>query len=307
VKRLSSGHYSVGLPFNEQRTRLGESYGIALRRLQSLERRLTANLKLYENYRHFLHEYESLGHMTEVKEADTQEGCFLPHHPVLKESNVTTKLRVVFDASAKTTSGFSLNDVLLTGPVVQQNLFDIVLRFRSHTIAFTADIKKMYRQVFIHPEDRGWQKILWRDNSEEAVRVYNLNTVTYGMTTAPYLATRTLIQLSEDEKRNYSDVAEIITRDIYVDDLLTGAETPEQAVALRTQITRLLSSGGFNLRKWASNYPHLIEPMTSTQQEEHWCLDPSKDHKTLGILWNPQRDCLVYRVAIHQRASKVTK
>jgi len=171
VKRLSSGHYSVGLPFNEQRTRLGESYGIALRRLQSLERRLTTNPRLYEDYRHFLCEYESLGHMTEVKEANMQEGYFLPHHPVLKESSVTTKLRVVFDASAKTTSGFSLNDVLLTGPVVQQNLFDIVLRFRLRTIVFTADIQKMYRQVFIHPEDRGWQKILWRDNSEKAVRL----------------------------------------------------------------------------------------------------------------------------------------
>jgi len=145
-----------------------------------------------------------------------------------------------------------------------------VLRFRLHTIVFTADIQKMYRQVFIHPEDREWQKILWRDSSEEAVRVYKLNTVTYGMTTAPYLATRTLIQLSEDEKQGYIDAAEIITRDIYVDDLLTGAETSEQAVALRTQIARLLSSGGFNLRKWASNYPHLIGPITSTQQEEHW-------------------------------------
>jgi len=75
------------------------------------------------------------------------------------------------------------------------------------------------------------------------------------MTTALYLATRTLIQLSE-EKRNYTDAADIITRDIYVDDLLTGAETAEQAVLLKTQIRRLLSSGGFNLRKWVSNYPH---------------------------------------------------
>jgi len=95
--------------------KLGESYGIALRRLQSLEKKLTTNPRLYEDYRHFLHEYESLGHMTEVKEAGTQEGYFLPHHPVLKESSITTKLRVVFNASAKTTSGFSLNDVLLTG------------------------------------------------------------------------------------------------------------------------------------------------------------------------------------------------
>ncbi|XP_018399905.1 PREDICTED: uncharacterized protein LOC108777491 [Cyphomyrmex costatus] len=169
-KRLSSGRFSVRLPFNNQRKKLGESYEIALRRLLSLERRLNARPELYEDYRSFLREYEALGHMTEVKEVNKKEGYFLPHHSVIKESSTTTRLRVVFNASAKTTSGVSLNDILFSGPTVQQDLLSIVLRFRLHYIVFTADIQKMYRQVLIHPEDRLHQRILWRNNSQEIIR-----------------------------------------------------------------------------------------------------------------------------------------
>ncbi|XP_018393360.1 PREDICTED: uncharacterized protein LOC108772337, partial [Cyphomyrmex costatus] len=306
-KRLSSGRFSVRLPFNNQRKKLGESYEIALRRLLSLERRLNARPELYEDYRSFLREYEALGHMTEVKEVNKKEGYFLPHHSVIKESSTTTRLRVVFDASAKTTSGISLNDTLFSGPTVQQDLLSIVLRFRLHYIVFTADIQKMYRQVLIHPEDCLHQRILWRNNSQEIIRSYELNTITYGLSSAPYLATRTLIQLAKEEKQNYPEAADIVMRDFYVDDLLTGAETLEQAIKLKTQITELLNSGGFKLRKWASNHSQLIESPTNEQQEEQWCFDFMEAHKTLGILWNPQQDCFLYRLTTHQEVSKITK
>ncbi|XP_018396617.1 PREDICTED: uncharacterized protein LOC108774886 [Cyphomyrmex costatus] len=306
IERLPSGRYSVRLPFNEQKQELGESYGIAVKRLLSLERRLNTNLKLRDEYHNFLQEYQSLGHMTEIREPIMQEGCFLPHHSVIKESSVTTKLRVVFDASAKTTSGVSLNDTLFKGPVVQQDLFSIVLRFRLHDIVFTADIQKMYRQVLVHPDDHKFQRILWRNNSEEAIRVYELNTVTHGTSVAPYLATRTLIQLAENERQNYTDAVEIVTRDMYVDDLLTGTETLEQAKILKTQITKLLSSGGFELRQWASNHPQLIESQ-SAERQEHWCLEFSEMHKTLGILWNPQQDNFLYHFTKCQDSSKITK
>lgn len=98
--------------------------------------------------------------MTRVGDISLQDGYFLPHHAVVKNTSTTTRLRVVFDASAKTTSGVSLNDTLLTGPVVQQDLFSIVTRFRLHNIVFTADIEKMFRQVFIREDDRQYQKIL---------------------------------------------------------------------------------------------------------------------------------------------------
>jgi len=189
----------VWFGFNNQRKKLGESYQTVLKRFQGLERKLAKNPELYEDYRKFLKEYEVLGHMTRSENTSLVNGYFFPHHAILKESSTTTRLRVVFDASTKTTTGVSLNDTLLTGSV-DQDLFSIITRFRLHTIVFTADIEKMYKQVFIHlPVSDDTMK----KQSRGTRSIYELNIVTYGMTSAPHSVIRTLKQLSEDEAQGY--------------------------------------------------------------------------------------------------------
>lgn len=106
----------------------------------------------------FMKEYETLGHMTLI-EKPTSMSYFIPHQPVLQPRSTMTKLRIIFNASHKT-SGVSLNDILLPGPVVQSELFDILIAFCQHITAFTADIEKMYRCVLLHPDDRYLQRIL---------------------------------------------------------------------------------------------------------------------------------------------------
>ncbi|XP_037960437.1 uncharacterized protein LOC119689635 [Teleopsis dalmanni] len=138
-------------------------------------------------------EYERLGHMTEVNlDSMLTPRYFIPHHCVLKPDSTTTKLRVVFDASAKTISGHSLNDLMYNGPAVESDLFSTLLRFRRPRFVFTTDIEKMYRQVLINPEDRRYQLIIWRSSPNSTIRYYQLNTITYGTRAAPYLATRCL-------------------------------------------------------------------------------------------------------------------
>lgn len=88
--------------------------------------------------------------------------------------------------------------------------------------------------------------------------------------------------------------------------MLTGAETLEQAISLKAQITRLLNKRGFNLRKWASNKTSLVET-PDEQQQKHWCFEFLETHKTLGIFWNPQQDCFLYRFIAPERSKKVTK
>ena len=117
----------------------------------------------------------------------------------------------VFDSSCRSSNGLSLNDTLLVGPTIQQDLYSIVLRFRTYQIAFTADIAKMYRQVRIHQYDRKLQRILWRRSADEPLRAYELSMVTYGTASASYLATRCLQQLAEDESRNFSLAPETST------------------------------------------------------------------------------------------------
>lgn len=117
---------------------------------------------------------------------------YLPHHPVLKPTSSSTKLRVVFDASIKSSSGLSLNNILLIGPTVQDDLFAIISRFRLHKYVMTADVTKMYRQILVDDAQTDLQRILWRKQPEDDIKTSRLNTITYGTSSAPYLATRCL-------------------------------------------------------------------------------------------------------------------
>jgi hypothetical protein len=195
----------------------------------------------------------------------SNDGYFLPHHSVVKESNVSTKLRVVFDASAKTSNGVSLNEKLMVGPVVQQDLFAIITRFRLHIIVISADITKMYRQIQLDKEDRKYQRILWRRDPSHPVQVYELNTVTYGIASSSYLATRCIQQLALEEGSNNPEAQRSIMQDTYVDDLLIGAKTVREARALRDNIVAILDRGCFPLNKWASNCPELLPTLSENE------------------------------------------
>lgn len=156
VRRDDTGRYSVRLPFREINQRLGESRVIALKRLLSLERKLDANATLREKYTQIIEEYLSLGHMSAI-DTPNDDGFYMPHHAVIKESSDTTKVRIVFDASAKTSNGLSLNDLLMVGPTIQDTLFSHLIRFRTYKVVLTADVEKMYRQVRLHDDDRRYQ------------------------------------------------------------------------------------------------------------------------------------------------------
>nr|XP_029732120.1 uncharacterized protein LOC115268205 [Aedes albopictus] len=230
-RRLPDGRYELGLPLKNSIDQLGESETMALRRFVQVERRLIHNPNVYEQYRAFMADYHDQGHM--VKTNQMVEGAyFMPHHAVFNPASTTTKTRVVFDASAMTTTGTSLNDHLFVGPVVQRKLADTVVRFRIPKIAFTADIAQMIRQIVIRPQDRKWQQIFWRSQQVVPLEVYQLATVTYGTACAPFLATRVLKQLCEDESERFPLASKAGTEDYYMDDLLSGANTVEEAMAM---------------------------------------------------------------------------
>ena len=255
------------LPRRSQDLQLGNSYTMAQYKFQQLERRLTRNQELRREYTKFMDEYLSLGRMQLLPgEGDNSDDnttnkliCFLPHHAVSKESNKTTKTRVVFDASAKSTTGVSLNDILIVGPTIQQDLLSIILRLRMYRYVMTADISKMYRQIRVHSKDYDLQRVLWRRSSDEPLRQYQLVTVTYGTTPATFLATRCLNQLASEEASSYPLAAEVISRDMYVDDLVTGSNDLLETRKLQEEIIHILKKGGFALHKWCANHPDLLK------------------------------------------------
>lgn len=195
--RNIDGRYSVPLPFKDihRSENFPGSRQLAICRFQNLERKLQSNPVLKQAYVTFMNEYEALGHMSVTSTPGTY---FIPHHPVFKnDATDASNIRVVFDASAVSSSNRSLNQCLYTGPKLQQDILDVVLRFRVHRFTFTADICKMYRQILVLPQYRKYQHIFWRASPCDELKLFQLNTVTYGLNCAPYLALRVLRDIAE--------------------------------------------------------------------------------------------------------------
>ncbi|GFV93581.1 integrase catalytic domain-containing protein [Trichonephila clavipes] len=233
-KKDKTGRFIVWLPIKENaETLLGYSKENAVKRLYGIWEKLNKNNTMGTLYTESMNEYELLGHMEEIKNEtlDKINYC-IPHHSVFKPEKTSTPLRVVFDASAKTTSGFSLNSILLNGGIIQHDLFFIVSRFRKPEYAFSADIKKMYWQILVDPNQRDLQRIMWKTSADASVKTYKLATVTYGTVSALFLATRTLKALADEEKAEFFDAADVICNDSYMDDILSGESTLEGAKKL---------------------------------------------------------------------------
>lgn len=102
-----------------------------------------------------MNEYIEVGHMTPITLGDNSPiYYYMPHQGVFNENNKTTRLRVVFDASSQSDSGFSLNHLQYTGPTIQDDVISILMRFRQHPIVLCADIVKMFRQIRVDPAQR---------------------------------------------------------------------------------------------------------------------------------------------------------
>ncbi|XP_018400775.1 PREDICTED: uncharacterized protein LOC108778168 [Cyphomyrmex costatus] len=309
VDQNEQGRYIIKLPIKEELIgNLGSTRDIALRRLQGTERRFIRNPNLRDQYVHFMDEYLKLGHMKEVRLSPLEDTAsfYLPHHGVFKGAKQSSKIRVVFDASSKSDTGLSLNDVLRVGPVVQQDLMSIVMRFRTFVHALIADIIKMYRQVLIHHSQTSLQRILWRSDSKADIKTYELMTVTYGMSSVSFLTTRCIKHLADHHSSTFPIGSACIRRDFYVDDLLTGADTVQEAETLRDETIELLRLGAFELGKWVSNTLELLDA-TLNKNDKPVVIDNDKSAHILGIKWNADTDTLHFSydpVMSHDAISK---
>ncbi|XP_055623505.1 uncharacterized protein LOC129766930 [Toxorhynchites rutilus septentrionalis] len=289
--RNESGKFVVRLPFLHDPNQLGESRQIAEKRFHHIEKKLDRNPQLKSEYHAFMREYIDLGHMSLVDDTSTSnKSVYLPHHCVVKTTSSTTKYRVVVDASAKTTSGLSLNDVLMCGPVIQDSLVNILIRFCFPPIVLAGDAKQMYRMVWLNELDRDFLKVLWRWTKDETLREYRLNTVTFGNKSASYLATKCVDQLLDSYQQIYPVAVGKAKKGIYVDDVLTGAESEEEAKELREQLTEIFAAGGFHLRKWASNSEAVLEGVPEADLEVKIPIEENGSIKALGMQWQPCSD-----------------
>ena len=177
------GHYQVSLPCKPNSIPLGISRPLAVQRFLS-NKRSVIRKGTWKAFQTVIKEYIELGYAELVPAQalnPSVEKFYLPMHGVLKESSTSTKLRVVFDASAHTSTQLSLNDILMTGPTLYPNLDTILLRFRLHQVAISADVSKMYRAVHFDPKDRDLHRFLWREQPTGPLLDYHMTWVTFGV------------------------------------------------------------------------------------------------------------------------------
>ncbi|XP_075163061.1 uncharacterized protein LOC142235687 [Haematobia irritans] len=298
TKRNDEGRYIVSLPFKEeypQDINLGHSRASAMAKYFRNESRLLKIPQFKNEYDSTLEEYLTLKHMVPVSAPNPLHDSsyyYLPHHAVIKPESTTTKVRVVFNASAASSNGSSLNDLLHIGPSVQNDLTLLILKWRFYRYVFNGDIQKMYRQILVNKDHTPFQRILYRKCPKGPIQDYELQTVTFGVNSAPYLAIRTMIQLADDVKYTYPLASNVLKSSMYVDDALVGAHTISTAIQTRDEVIAALRSAGFSMRKWTSNSKRILEglPTEDLLYSDFLDFDDHSSAKTLGIRWNARSD-----------------
>ena len=292
-----SCRYTFRLPIRKESPALGDSRTQALQRFKANEK-ATINKGAYSKFQQVVQEYLDLGHAQPVNISTTinEQPYYLPMHAVMKHSSTSTKLRVVFDASAKSTNGISLNQTLMVGPTLHPTLENILLRFRSYPVDLPGDIVKMYQRVELDAADRHLHRFLWRPSPEDQISEYQMTRVTFGVAASPHLAIRTLQQTAQDHSTDPLASYHIL-QSFYVDDLLAGEKSIQEVNKLRINLCETLAKGGFKLCKFRSSSSQVLNSIDPSIREELpvQAISDSTDikhPKALGLIWNSQYDLM---------------
>ena len=206
----------------------------------------------------------------------------------------STKVRIVFDCSAKM-DGVSLSDVIYAGPKLQQELFDVLIRFRRNPIALACDVKEMYLQVEIKEKDRPMFRILWRDCDDgRDPDIFEFNRVVFGKNAAPMECQFVAQENARRHENLYPMAAETVLKSTYMDDSIDSVETEEEGIELYRQLDALWSLAGMQARKWISNSPKVIA--ATPEEDRATQLNVSDGQgpviKALGLSWESKDDVL---------------
>ena len=227
-------------------------------------------------------------------ESRSEREWYLPHHPVVNPTK-PGKVRRVLNGAAKFNSAY-LNKSLLTGPDLLQNLIYVLLRFREHPFAVSADIERMFLQVGVLPCDQPSLQILWREDPTSNVVVHQYTRHIFGAKDSPTCANYALQRTARDNAKEYPEAAKAVLENFYMDDYLDSVESPERALIRSKELVHLLHLGGFKLTKFVSNVPNLADRIDgSAQSTEPKVIVSSTEESmhVLGLKWDHNNDTLV--------------
>lgn len=312
--------YEVSLPWKEGHGPLPNNYRNSLKRLKGQIEKLQNDPDVLKAYDAVIKEQAALGIVERVPELETAEKIhYLPHHAVIRKDAKTTRLRVVYDASSKEGKrGVSLNDCLHVGPTLSPLLYEILIRFRQKRIALVGDIEKAFLNIDVKLRDRDCLRFLWVENFDRDhidPVVYRFCRVVFGVNCSPFLLNATLQYHLDTFIEIDPEFVRVMKRSFYVDDLVSGEKTTQEAIELYDKAKTRLALGGFKLRKWLTNSkerraeieqhesrdgPNVnkrIENADESYAKEMLGLkEESKCERVLGLSWNCEKDLFVFEL-----------
>ena len=263
-----------------------------------------------DEYKHIIASYVEKGYIWKVKESEGQphDVWYLPHFLVCRSERLTTKTRIVFDASAKF-HGTSLNDEIYPEPKLQNSFFDVLLRFRSFPVAVACDVSEMYLQIRIPPEDRPKFRFLWRNlEVNRKPDVYEFERVVFGDASAPFRAQYVSQENARIHHEEFPLAADTVSKSTYMDDSLDSVRDNDSAIQLVQELQELWAKAGMKARKWLSNSAEVVAAIPKELRAYQIDLNDSLPAtKTLGVLWRAQQDVLTFQVKKPTEEDKLTK
>ena len=296
---LVHGHYQLPLPCKPGIKSLRNNYVIAQKRLASLKARLQRDDSLKTTFSQTIDSYLKNDYARQVPTDKITEDpltWYLPYHPV-QRPHKPGKIWVVFDCAAKC-AGLSLNDALMQGPDLVNNLLSVLVCFRQDSIALVADIAGMFHQIRVKPSRLNALRFLWWPscNLDKTPQVFQMIVHIFGATSSPACASFRLKQTAIDFNHLFDPkVAKIVQDNFYVDDCLASVSSVLEANLVVQELVSLLKRGGFRLTKWLSNSMEVIKHIPL--EEHSSCLEgrllanDTRSH-ILGILWAVASDKL---------------
>ena len=329
--------YQVSLPWKESHPPLPSNLGLCRKRLAGLLRKLRQTPQLLAEYDSVIKDQISKGIVKVVDDphpSDDGRTHYLPHHGVVREDKATSKLRIVYNASARA-EGPSLNDCLYTGPKFGQSIFNILLRFRLHKVALAGDIEKAFLMVSVDEGDRDSLRFLWtRDLGRDPPDITTLRfaRVVFGVSSSPFLLNATINHHMETYRNADPSFVDKFLSSIYVDDVSLGSNDVASTYKLYLKSKSRLAEAGFNLRKFVTNSDELRHRISTNEclsDEQHTPKKVSEEdqsyakeslgsksdqaqgrHKILGIQWDYTQDRLCFdvgEISHHMKKSEPTK
>ena len=300
---LTRGVWTTGLLWKDDTREMPDSKGLALARLRSVERQMDKDNVFGEEYNKQINRYLAEKYAVPVDPCELRgrRGIFYLPHMGVKHPAKPGKIRVVHDAAASV-AGVSLNSRLIAGPDYCNSIIGILFRFRENAIAFTADIRDMYLRIKVTEADSFSQLFLWRGferNSDP--RVYRMTSLIFGSKSSSASAQYVRNVNAARFAKQYPDAARIIENDFYVDDLLSGASTVEEATRLIREINEISISGNFTLAGWASNARRALAGVHECERSSApISLEKSgmTTHRLLGLSWTPESDTLGFNLSM---------